>query len=64
MGIWKRHTGIYKEIAKVDECIRLALKSNQQVLASVNDLLSAGGKRMSRYGSFIRGFGVNNNEES
>jgi len=65
MGIWKRHTGIYKEIAKVDECIRLALKSNQQVLASaVNDLLSAGGKRIRPAMVLLSGgFGINNNEE-
>ena len=47
MGIWKKHVNVYEDIGKVDTRIRESLKSNQRVLNdAVNDLLSAGGKRL------------------
>jgi heptaprenyl diphosphate synthase len=47
MGIWKKNVDIYQDIDKIDEYIRQSLKANQKVLNdAVNDLLSAGGKRL------------------
>jgi len=47
MGIWRKHVDIYDDIKKVDNFISESLRSNQRVLNdAVNDLLSAGGKRI------------------
>lgn len=47
MGVWKKHTDVNDDIAKIDDFIRQSLKANQQVLnEAINDLLSAGGKRL------------------
>jgi heptaprenyl diphosphate synthase len=47
MRIWKKHVDIYEDIDKIDAFIRKSVKANQKVLnEAVNDLLSAGGKRL------------------
>jgi heptaprenyl diphosphate synthase len=47
MGIWKKNVDVYRDIDKIDEFIRSSLVANQRVLnEAVNDLLSAGGKRL------------------
>jgi heptaprenyl diphosphate synthase len=47
MRIWKKHMDVYEDIDKIDAFIRKTLKANQNILnEAVNDLLSAGGKRL------------------
>lgn len=45
--VWKKYVDVCEDIDKIDSYIRKSLKSNQQVLSNaVDDLLSAGGKRL------------------
>jgi heptaprenyl diphosphate synthase len=47
MKAWKKYVDICDDICKVDDYIRKSLKSSQKVLTdAVDDLLSAGGKRL------------------
>lgn len=47
MGIWKKHTNIYDDLAEVELYIRNSLKTRQKILAeAVEGLLNAGGKRL------------------
>lgn len=47
MRIWKKHVDVYEHINKIDDYLRKALTANQPVLNdAINDLLSAGGKRL------------------
>jgi heptaprenyl diphosphate synthase len=47
MGIWEKHRGMEEDLDRVDNLIRKTLQSSQRTLKDVvNDLLSAGGKRL------------------
>lgn len=47
MRIWKKHVDVYEHINKIDDYLRKALSASQPVLNdAINDLLSAGGKRL------------------
>jgi heptaprenyl diphosphate synthase len=47
MRAWKKYVDVCEDIDKVDDYIRKSLRSNQQVLSdAVDELLSAGGKRL------------------
>ncbi len=47
MEIWEKHRGMEEDLCRVDNVIRKTLQSGQRTLKdAVNDLLSAGGKRL------------------